>query len=57
MYRYPNGAPDMTFSEPFCAAWRLPRRLRSMNLARSYSAITFVQISSALLSPSHKKQG
>src|SRR5271157_2178596 len=38
-YRYPNGAQDMTFREPLCAACRLPRRLRSMNLARSYSAI------------------
>src|SRR5208283_5378750 len=38
-YRYPNGAQDMTFREPLCAVCRLPRRLRSMNLARSYSAM------------------
>jgi hypothetical protein len=29
----------MTLSDPLCAACRLPRRLRSMNLARSYSAM------------------
>src|SRR5271165_6329664 len=34
-----RGAQDMTFTEPLCAACRLPRRLRSMNLARSYSAM------------------
>jgi len=37
-YRYPNGAPDITLSEPLWAACFLPRRLRSMILARSYSA-------------------
>jgi hypothetical protein len=35
--RYPNGAFDITFSDPRCAVCFFPRRMRSMSFARSYS--------------------